>query len=160
MKFTIRFLSTLFLSLLAAVPVRSQTVVSLPSNDIAYDAVTQMIYASVPSTGPVGRANTVTPINPATGVLGASIAVGVNPNRLAISEDGQFLYAGLLGTSSISLITLATQTVGLQITIPPTVYGNLPAGEIKVLPGNPRTIAIVRACWLRCGADLAGRLAP
>lgn len=122
-------LSTLFLSLLAMVPLHGQTVVSLPSNDIAYDAVTQKIYASVPSTDTSGRANTVTPINPATGALGASIAVGVNPNRLAVSEDGEFLYAGLLGASSISRITLATQTVGLQISMPSTVYGNMHAGN-------------------------------
>ncbi len=147
MKFTNRFLSTLFLSLLAMMPVRGQTVVSLPSNDIAYDAVTQLIYASVPSSGPLGRANTVTPVNPATGALGTSIAVGTNPNSLAVSDDGQFLYAGLLGASTIGRITLATQTVGLQISVPSTVYGTMYAGEIKVLPGNPRAIAITRGSY-------------
>ncbi len=141
------FLSTLFLSLLGIVPLRAQTVVSLPSSDIAYDAVTQKIYASVPSSDTSGRANTVTPIDPVTGVLGTSIAVGSNPNSLAVSDDGQFLYAGLLGASSISRITLATQSVSLQISVPSTVYGAMYAGEIKVLPGNPRAIAITRGSY-------------
>lgn len=138
MKFLIRFLSSIFLSLLAVVPVRSQTVVSLPSNDIAYDAVTQMIYASVPSTGPVGRANTVTPINPATGALGASIAVGANPNVLAVSDDGQFLYVGHQAAATISRISLATQTVGLQISIPPVEsFGAQRPGTLMCYPAIP-----------------------
>lgn len=141
------FLSALLLSLLISSPSHSQTVVSLSSSDIAYDAVTQKIYASVPSSDTSGRANTVTPINPATGALGTSIAVGSNPNSLAVSDDGQFLYAGLLGASTISRITLATQTVGLQISVPSTVYGTMYAGEIKVFPGNPRAIAITRGSY-------------
>ena len=141
------YLSALILCLLISSPSYSQTVVSLPSSDLAYDAGTERIYASVPSTDTSGRANTVTPINPASGALGTSISVGLNPKSLAVSDDGQFLYAGLLGASTISRITLATQTVGLQISVPSTVYGTMSAGEIKVLPGNARAIAITRGSY-------------
>ena len=144
------FLSALLLSLVTASPVDAQTtVVTLSSNDIVYDAGTQKIYASVPNGATSGQANTITPVDPVTGALGTPIPVGTgaNPNLLAVSDDNQFLYAGLLGASSVSRVTLGTQSVGLQISIPNTVYGTMYAGEVHVLPGNPHAIAITRGSY-------------
>src|SRR4029079_17511347 len=62
--------------------------VSLPANDLAYDPTTGKIYASVPgSAGSIG--NSITAIDPETGQVGASVFVGSEPGKLAISDQGQ-----------------------------------------------------------------------
>ena len=74
-------------------------VISLPVKDLVYDQARQRIYASVPSSGGA-RANTVTLIDPSTGALGPSVFVGSEPGKLAMSDDGQYLYVGLDGAGA------------------------------------------------------------
>ena len=117
-------------------------IVSLATNDIIYDPGTQQIYVSVPSSDTTGRANTITAIDPNTGIIGLSIPVGPNPSKLARSDDNQFLYASLTGTNAIRQVNLTTQTAGSLI-----VLGSDPtysARDIAVLPGNPSAIAVAR----------------
>ena len=66
----------------------------LNANDIIYDRVSQKIYASIPSRAGT-NGNTVQIIDPVSGTLGASVFVGSEPNKLALSQDGQYLYVGL-----------------------------------------------------------------
>ncbi|HLK59030.1 MAG TPA: ankyrin repeat domain-containing protein [Chthonomonadaceae bacterium] len=72
----------------------------LDARDIAYDPVTQRIFASV---GPnvSGRANSITAIDPLTGVLGASVFVGSEPTRIAMSPEGGTLYVMLEGMKAL-----------------------------------------------------------
>lgn len=74
--------------------------VSLATNDIVYDPFSKRIYATVPSSAGA-RANSVTPIDPATGALGTSVPVGSEPNKLAVTDNGQYLYFGLDSASSV-----------------------------------------------------------
>jgi DNA-binding beta-propeller fold protein YncE len=90
--------------------------VTLATNDLVYDAFRQRIYASVPSSGGA-RANTVTGINPNAGELGPSIPVAPNPSRLALSDDGRYLYAALDGAAAVRRVELGTQRAGLQFSL-------------------------------------------
>jgi hypothetical protein len=46
----------------------------------------------VPGRAGAARGNTITSIDPRTGQLGASVFIGSEPGKLAISDDGRFLY--------------------------------------------------------------------
>jgi len=109
----------------------------LRANDLVYDPVSQRIYASVGAAGGE-RANTVTPINPATGTLEAGIAVGSDPARLALSDGGQYLYVGLDGEGNVRRIDLPTRTPGLQFSLGPGGR----AQDIAVMPGRPGSAVI------------------
>src|SRR5437870_253081 len=54
--------------------------VELPTGDIIYDPVSQMIYASVPGNGGT-LANSITAIDPVTGILGPSIPRRHRPRK-------------------------------------------------------------------------------
>ena len=115
-------------------------VVSLPDNSaLIYDPVTQKLYAAVR-----GNPGAVVPIDPATGALGTSIAVGINPIRLARSDNGQYLYVGLDGESAIQRIDLTLPTPAVDLTIPlgNGSLGPLFAEDLAVLPGSPQSIAV------------------
>jgi len=113
----------------------------LAAKDLVYDDATGKIYASIPSrAGAIG--NTLTAIDPNTGALGASIFVGSEPGKLAISHDGEFIYVALDGAAAVRRVDLASQTAGLQFALgnDPS-YGPLFAEDIAVSPNNPYTIA-------------------
>jgi subtilisin-like proprotein convertase family protein/subtilisin family serine protease len=120
------------------------TQLALQANDLVYDPGTQKIYASVPSTaGPVG--NTITVIDPFTRTIGSSVFVGSEPNRLALSGDGQFLYVGLDGAAAVRRVAVATLVPGLQVPLGnDALNGPRFAGDIAVLPGSPQSFAVSR----------------
>ena len=65
---------------------------SLTAKDLIYDKTRQRLYASV-SGG--AQANTIAVIDPLTGATGPSIPIGNNPGKLAMSDNGQYLYVAL-----------------------------------------------------------------
>lgn len=117
--------------------------VALPTNDIAYDRTRGTIWASVPGSD-AQRGNTVTAIDPTTGVIGASISVGSEPGPLAISDDGTYLYVGLAGAPLVVRVNLATGARDLDIDMGTGSLGDLRAEDLVVLPGSPRTLAVSR----------------
>src|SRR5207245_654609 len=65
--------------------------INLAANDLVYDPLTQKIYASVPgSFGPTG--NSITAIDPRTGLVGPPAFVGSDPGPMAITDNGQYIY--------------------------------------------------------------------
>jgi len=124
----------------------SGVVVLLPDNsDIVFDAVSQKIYAAVRSGA--GNPGSVVAIDPATGgIVGLPIPVGIEPVKLAASNDGQFLYVGLDGQPDVQRINLATKVVDLTITLGSdpvfSMFGPWYAEDIEVLPGSPQSIAV------------------
>jgi hypothetical protein len=111
------------------------------STDIVYDPVTDRIYAAVRSSA--GTFGTVVPINPATGALGNAIAVGVGPTKLALSDNGQYLYVAFDGESSVDRVNMATQAVDLTINLGNSQFnGPQFAEDIAVLPGNAGSFAV------------------
>ncbi|MBA2645274.1 MAG: DUF4214 domain-containing protein [Pyrinomonadaceae bacterium] len=121
---------------------------SIATNDIVVDPKTQTLYASVPSSAGAGG-NSITPIDPAAGTLGASVFVGSEPGKLAISDDSKYIYAALDGAAAVRRFDVASQTAGLQFSLgtgstPPGFpgYGPLGAEDIAVAPGSAETIAV------------------
>ena len=117
--------------------------INLPTKDIIYDPVSQRIYASLLPWGPLP--NSVVAIDPETGTIGSPIFVGPDPGKLALSDDGQFLYVSLDGAAAVRRVNLTTQTA--EILFP---LGSDPSGtpfyvdDMEVQPGNPHVVAVSR----------------
>jgi Calx-beta domain/Carboxypeptidase regulatory-like domain len=117
----------------------------LPANDVIYNEADGSLYISSPSSaGSIG--NSVSIIDPITGHISRSIFVGSEPNKLALSSNGQTMYVGLDGASAIRKIDLATQTAGFEFSLG---YDNFSthysARDIAVMPGNANKLAVARS---------------
>ncbi|MFZ1375327.1 MAG: hypothetical protein WAS25_01875 [Geothrix sp.] len=120
----------------------STLIVPEVANDVAWDAAHGLLYASIPSTS-AKYGNRVVAVNPATGAITASVFAGSEPNRLAVSGDGQFLYVGLDGSSSIQRFALPALTLDLSIPLPMDGYfGPYYTLDLQVAPLSPRTVAV------------------
>jgi hypothetical protein len=124
-------------------PVGFTTFLPLPANDLVYNPATQLLYASVPSSGGSALGNSVVSIDPFTGTLGTPIFVGSEPTRLALSNDGTVLWVGLNGASAVREINLVTGTPGLQIGLGTSTFGGGNVAQaLSVMPGHPDTVAV------------------
>ena len=117
----------------------------LAINDLLYNPVTRLLYASVPSTAGPSLGNSIVSIDPATGVLGTPIWVGSEPTKLALSSDGTVLWVGLNGAGAVRKVDLTTQQPGIQFSLgggigvydPPNT-----AQALSVMPGSPNTVVV------------------
>lgn len=116
--------------------------VSLTTNDLVVDANGQTIFASVPSSvGPTG--NSLAPINAAAGTVGSTVFVGSEPNKLAISSQGDTIYVALDGANAVRKFDVATQTAGLQFSLGSDPFaGPFRAEDMAVAPGQPNVLAV------------------
>jgi len=121
------------------------TFLALPINDIVYNAVDGLIYASVAGSAGEGLGNTIAGIDPTSGVIVKTIFVGSEPTRMALSSDGTQLFVGLNGAGAVRQVNMTTGTAGIQFSLGggPGVY-NPPymAQGLAVLPGQPDSVAV------------------
>ncbi len=119
---------------------------SLSNNDLVYNPTDGYLYASVPGSTFGNLGDTVVAIDPLTGNLKRQIAVGSNPNQLAISGDGTQLFVGLDGAGAVRQVNLTTGQPGIQFSLGGTtgVY-NPPftAAALAALPGEPNSVAVL-----------------
>lgn len=116
--------------------------INLATKDIIYDPLTEMIYASVPSSaGSLG--NSIIPIDPLAATIGTAVFVGSEPGELARSDDGQFLYISLDGAAAVRRFRIPTQSPDIQFSLgSDPFFGAFFAEDIEVQPGNPNVVAI------------------
>ena len=128
-----------------APPQPFDTYLELPVNDIIYDSTNGFIYASIPGYAGGSLGNSVAAIDPTTGVIQNTIAVGSEPNRLALSSDGTQLFVGLNGAGAVRQVNLTTNMAGTQFSLGggPGVY-NPPytAVGLAAVPGQPNSVAV------------------
>jgi trimeric autotransporter adhesin len=121
------------------------TFLALPINDIVYNAVDGLIYASIAGSAGEGLGNSIAGIDPNTGVILKTIFVGSEPTRIALSSDGTQLFTGLNGAGAVRQVNLTTATAGVQFSLGggPGVY-NAPyvASGLAALPGQPNSVAV------------------
>ncbi|HKO10544.1 MAG TPA: IPT/TIG domain-containing protein [Acidobacteriaceae bacterium] len=127
-----------------APPQTFDTYLALPTNDIVYNSVDGLIYASVPGTAGSGLGNTIAAVDPVTGVIRKTIYVGSEPNRLALSTDGTQLFVVLNGALAIRQVNLTTATAGGQFSLPagPFYSNPLTVQSLAAVPGQPNSVAI------------------
>lgn len=114
----------------------------IPAVALAGIPGTNTVYAAIPqqaSTNP----NTVIPINAATGVAGAPIPVGKNPQLLAVSSDGNYLFVAEQGDQTIQRINLQTATVDETFPYPTPSAGLVPSAvDMHGVPGSPQSVVV------------------
>ena len=115
--------------------------VDVATNDLVYDSNTDRIYVSIPSSNGL-NGNSIGIINPNNNTLENTIFVGSEPTVLAISDDGQLIYTGFDGSSTIRSFDVTTQTAGLQFGLGADSSGSFYAEDIEVMPGQSNVIAV------------------
>lgn len=122
----------------------SVTSVSVAGTDIAFNAHTGMLYASVPSVAGPPYGNRVVEISPVDASITRSVFVGSEPTVIGSSPDAAIAYVGLEGAASARRIDLATMIAGAPFGLGrveqhgPFLYPT----DIRVMPGRPETIAV------------------
>jgi hypothetical protein len=118
--------------------------ISLPNDDLIYDQLRGLIYASVP--GYAGaNGNSITPINPATGDIGIAHNIGINPGKLAISRDDQYLYAAIISEHNVRRFNLQLQAVDAEFDIQSTTGQATYVTDMAVMPDDPTTAVVATA---------------
>lgn len=118
------------------------TQVNLQTNNLIYEPNSNSIFASVPSTAGT-NGNSIVAINPNTGEIGTPLFVGSEPNKLAVSKSGEYLYVGLDGAASVRRVNLISNTVDIQFSLGASSFcGNLAVDDIEVLPDDESAVAI------------------
>jgi hypothetical protein len=104
------------------------------TSDLAWDAAANRIFASVPN-AQYDLGNNLLVFNPLTGVFDSPIPTSTEPDKLAVSANGQYVYAGLDADSSVQRVDVSKHLADLKF---PTGFGNV--NDIAVLPNNPHTV--------------------
>jgi hypothetical protein len=117
-------------------------VVPLPNGGMTYDASRDVLLVGVaPSVPAIG--NHLVELDPHTGALGRTVAVGADPRAVAVADDGSRAYVGLAGSSAVKEIDLASFTVTRTIWLGDSLYwGPYYAEDIEVQPGHPDVIVV------------------
>lgn len=120
-------------------------VVSQLANDMVWDPINQVIYLSVPSVASA-NGNTIAALSPTSGSIQSTQFAGSEPDALAISDDSQFLYAGLDGSSSVQRFKLPSVLPDISYLLGAGAYPEGPffANDLQVAPGLPHTTAVSR----------------
>jgi hypothetical protein len=117
----------------------------LQNNCLVFNPHDGLLYASVPGSAVGSLGNSIVAVDPITGNIMRQIAVGSQPNKIAISDDGTQLFVGLDGAGAVRQVNLSTGQPGQQFSLGggPGVY-NPPytAAALAVLPGEPNSVAV------------------
>ena len=126
-------------------PVRLDVrILNLATSDLVASGATGQLYASIPSrAGSIG--NSVTSVDPSTGAVASPVWIGSEPDHLAVSSDGRYLYAVLDVPGAVRRFDVASRTPRLQwdlgmgpldFTLPNTARG------IVAVPGSPSSVVV------------------
>jgi hypothetical protein len=142
-------------------PLTIYGLVNVPANAILFDPYSQQLYATVPSASTSVTGNSIVAINPFTASVGTPIAIGSNPNVLAETSDGKYLWVGVSGADSLAQFNLLNQTVTATIPISSTQSGttsSAPATWLAAMPGSDTTLAMgITDTWGNFGIfDVSG----
>ena len=120
--------------------------VPIVSNSMVYNPVNGLLYLSIPASVGAPYGNSIVSMDPATGALGTPIPVGSEPNKLALTSDGRYLWVGLDGASGIRKIDLTTGRAGLQFALGVSNINNGPqvALNLVALPGATDSVVILQ----------------
>jgi PASTA domain-containing protein len=108
------------------------------ANDLVWDTTNQIIYFAIAANSSV-MPSTIVAVDPLSGLIKSQITMAFEPQRLAVSDNGQYLYAGLLGGGGVVRLNAPQLTTDINIAV-----GELGTyfTQIAVAPGMPRTVAV------------------
>ena len=116
--------------------------IALTVTDLAWDPVSQRIYAGVASTEGSNRANSIAVISPTNASVDRFIPVGGEPGKIAVTDDGQYLYVALPALGAVRRISLNSGQADLLI---PVGWPEVPTPgliNIAAVAQAPHSIAV------------------
>lgn len=118
-------------------------------NDLVWDATRGVMYISESDSSPAAdHPNTVRAIDPLNPTVNHGIytpPANSEPNRLALSDDGKYLYVGLDGQNIVQRLLLPSLTPDISIPLGgATTLGSFSALDLQVAPGQSHVIAVAR----------------
>lgn len=134
----------------------TERIVRTEVNQLVWDPVSARLYASIGSRA-AGFADSIAVIEPFSGRITHARSVGSEPNALAVSDDGQYLYAGIDGEGAVHRLRLPSLdaelviSLGLDRRLQPYT-----AGAIRPAPSRPTTIAVVRFAPMTLPHEIGG----
>ena len=132
-------------------PIVYTAYIPIVNNSMVYNPVNQLFYLSIPSSAGAPYANSVVSLDPVTGAFGTPILVGSEPNKMALTSDGRYLWVGLDGANAVRKVDLVANAAGLQFALPITTNGALlTAVAMVAVPGQTDSV-IVSAADLQNG---------
>jgi len=126
-------------------PLPYMAYIGIVNNSMVYNPVNGLFYVSVPSSAGAPYGNSVVSVDPETGALGTPIPVGSEPDKLAITSDGHYLWVGLDGASAVRKVDLTAGTAGYQFSLGGNsgIYANPPTVlALAALPGAPDSVVV------------------
>lgn len=138
--------TALFLLITLAVSLKSQgpvISVSLKANRLLYDAKRNKIYASVNGLD-VNYGNMLVAINPLTGAIEQSVAVGSEPTEIALTTDTNFLYVALDGAAFVKRVSLNSFAVDRSILLGAGSEGPMFAQDIATVKASADLVVVAR----------------
>lgn len=118
-------------------------------NDLVWHGASGRLLASAAGEfGPL--ASRIVEIDPESGAIGDSAVLAGQPVRLALSDDGSRLYAGLDSAGDVQPVALPGLVPGDAFPLPEDPqYGLQFAGDLDVMPGAPDVVAVAlhRNIW-------------
>ena len=116
------------------------TTLAQSSNNLIFDPVHQVFFISVPSTAS-SLGNTVTALDLSGKAISSQFA-GSDPNVMGVSDDGQFLYAGINGAGKAQRFSLPSFNPDINYSLGNTTqFGPAAALDLQVEPGAAHTAA-------------------
>ncbi len=129
----------------AGLPVSVYSLLPVPVNAMVWDPFTRKLYAVLPSTSTSITGNSVVSIDPTTGKTGTPVQVGSEPNLVAETTGGNYLYLGVSGAKTLARFNMATQAVDATVALTSTaVYptGPVAATSVATMPGLENSVSV------------------
>lgn len=118
-------------------PARDTVVeLALPTSDLVWDKFSGRIFASAPNANWL-LGNSIIALDPLTGNFDPRIPMAVEPAKVAVADNGQYLYAGINSDNSIQRVNLGSRVADLKF---PTGLNYV--ADMAVLPGSPQVVAV------------------
>jgi trimeric autotransporter adhesin len=123
------------------------------SSDVVWDARNNLFYISKPSTAQKSK-DAIVALSPSTGLNDAAakwiyqLPAGSNPDRLALTPDGKYLYVGLDGTNQVQQLAITSGSTapaaGATIPLGSGSSGPYFAMDMAVSPNSDTLVAVAR----------------
>jgi hypothetical protein len=130
--------------------------VDVKSNDVLWDPTHHKLFLAISNDSP-SHPGVITSVDPMDGNLGLELTVSHEPSMLAVSDDGQFLYAGMDPTDTeeglIQRYTLPAFTpdiqipLGLEVPNPGEVPHKFYPIVLGTVPGSPRSAMVAKGIF-------------
>ena len=118
--------------------------VSVLAADVVADDPRALLYVAVPAAASA-NASSVAIVDPVNATITGYVPVGFDPGRLALSDEGSYLYVAERNGPHIARLALPGMTLDATIVLPNDVHGQVTwPVDVKVQPGAPKTIAVGR----------------